>query len=61
MYSFEIFKNLRENKELSFENVWMKYNDMVDMEYHEMMLNLSLLNNTINSFVEDDVVEDFIE
>jgi len=61
-YEFKRFRELPENKELTFESVWVRYNDLADMEHHELSRSMGGYNydNTLNEFVENDFVEDFI-
>jgi hypothetical protein len=58
-YSWNEFKKLPSNENLSLESIWIKYNDMI---YHYGIYNNSgkkYQDDTINSYVETDYVEDY--
>jgi hypothetical protein len=64
-YSWNEFKSLPNNKDLTLESLWIRYNDML---YKYGMYNTNSRsgrkkqnNDTINSFVDDDYVEDYFE
>lgn len=67
-YSWNEFKNLQSNKDLTLESLWIRYNDMI-YEYGMYNTNSHIPYNsggkkkddTINLYVEDDYVENYFE